>query len=480
MSAPPRASAARRVARNAGALTVSRVAVLGLNFATWVHLARTLAPEGFGVLSFGTAVLAYFLLAVSLGFDEFTIREIARDARRVQSLAADVLGARLAIAAAAISLYLGVVLWLDQAPAARLALALLAVHLLVRAIRLDWVYQGTERMGVIALRDAVSALLTVTFALTVVRGPDDLPLAAAALVVAPLLSNAALAIAYVREHGRPRLRLRADTLKPILTAAIPLAAATFVSEIYYSLDRVMLEALRTTAEVGLYGAAYKVLGLALAPSAVLAPAFFPALANALGDPARMRVVSRTYARLMLIVGVPLAVVGPFVSAELLSLLYGADYTPVASSLTLLFANGAVIYIAMSFGIPLLAWDRQVAYLKAVLVGGVANVGLNIWLIAPYGPAGAAAATLLSELAVLVAIGWLYWRETGLLHLDLLAMVLGVVAVGVLAPLLLVSYLGGPLWARIAAVLLVYPIATVASGAMPRALLRRVFRRSAAP
>ncbi|MEM1056572.1 MAG: flippase [Bacteroidota bacterium] len=471
-------SVARRIAKNIGALTVARAAVLGLNFVTWVHLARVLAPDAYGVLSFGLALLAYFLLTVSLGFDKYTVREIARDKATVRDLVSDVLSARLTLALLSSIVYGTIVVLLHETPEATWALALMGAQLLVQAIRLDWVYQGIERMGIIAARDATASALTATVVLAFVREPSHLPLAALALVGAPLLSNASLFIAYARDFGMPRLRVDRPALRALFAASIPLAAASFVSEIYYSLDRLMLEAIRTTAEVGLYGAAYKVLGLALAPSAILSPAFFPALSTAYGDAAAMRQRSRSFARFMLASGVPLVVVAPFIATDLLTLLYGDLYAEAAAPLMLLLANGSVMYIAMTFGIPLLAWNRQVAYMRAVLVGGGANVILNVALIAPYGPTGAALATLLSEFAVLLAIGYIFSRETGHAHVGLIIHACAVAILGAGLPAAAAWFLGWPLWALISAVLVGYPLVAVGAGLLPYTLIRRFLQSDA--
>ena len=405
-------SVGRRIAKNAGALAVSKVATLCLSFVVWVHLARTLTTDGVGVLTYGTALLAYFLLIVALGFDAVTVREIARDRGRAEDLVPTVLGLRLTLLAGAAAVYLVLVWVLPQTPSDRAVLLVLGGLLVVRAVQLDWVYQGLEEMGTIAIRDVAASAIAAGGAFAFVRGPDDVLPAAAALVAGPLLSNASLLVAYARRYGLSWPRFDRSAWLAVLLPALPLVASAFVSEIYYSLDKVMLEGLRTTAEVGLYGVAYKVFALAIAPMGVLYGAFFPAIAATLGSPERMRSVSEVYARLQFGVGCAVTAAGVVFADALVVAVFGTEYAEAGGALRLLFLNAGVVYASMVYGVPLMAWNRQGAYFRAVAAGGVANVALNVALIRPFGIEGAALATLLSEAVVLVGLATLYRRAAG--------------------------------------------------------------------
>jgi O-antigen/teichoic acid export membrane protein len=176
----------------------------------------------------------------------------------------------------------------------------------------------------------------------------------------------------------------------------------------------MLEAFRTTTEVGYYGAGYKVYALAVAPAAALFPAFFPSLARALGRPARALAGAR-FAGTLLLLGLPVLAAAPFIADSLVAVLFGAAYAPSAPALKLLLVNAGVVYVAMAYGVPLTAWDRERAYFVVVALGAGLNVVLNLVLINPYGTVGAAGATLVTEAAILCGMAWLHWRTAGSLY-----------------------------------------------------------------
>ncbi|PAP76543.1 flippase [Rubrivirga marina] len=463
---------ARTIGQNSLALGVGQAVTLVVNFAAWVYLSRVLGPEGFGLITLGLAILSYFLLAVALGLDVVAVREIARasdGAAALHRLVANVLGLRLALALVATATYVGIAVWVAGTAAAAAALTILSLQLVARAVQLDWVYQGVERMWVVALRTAGAAALLAGLAFALVRDGTDVVVAAVAVGVAPLVANAVLLVAYAGEFGRPRLSTA--SWRALLIPAVPLAASAFMSEVYYNLDKIMLEALRTTAEVGLYGAGYKVYALAVAPATALFPAFFPSLARAATREQKAE-AARRFASALLLIGLPVIAVAPFAAAPLLDALFGPEYAEAGPALQLLLANAGVVYLAMTYGVPLTAWDRERAYFVVVTAGAVLNAVLNAVLIGPFGTAGAAGATLCTEASILVGMAALHRRDTGALHASAwLRAVPPAIAAGVAAWAFCAVW---PLWAWIPAVLAAWALTAALSGGL------RAFRDALRP
>lgn len=467
---------ARRIASNTAALAVSKAATLGLSFVVWVHLARTLTAEGVGVLTFGTALLAYFLLLITLGIDAVTVREIAREHGRTADLVPTVLGIRLTLLLLGGGVYLALVLGVPRFAPDRPVLLVLGGMLVVRAVQLDWVYQGIEEMGAIAARDVAASVLAAAAAVAFVRGPDDVLPAAAAIVAGPLVSNLSLFAAYTRRFGLAVPRFDRARWRAVLVPALPLMASVFLSEIYYSLDKVMLEALRTTAEVGQYGVAYKVLSLAIAPAAVLYGAFYPALSSALGDGAKMRAVGEAYARVQFGIGLSVAAGGAVVAPALVPAVFGAEYAAAGTALQLLFLNAGVMYVAMVYGVPLMAWDRQGAYFRAIAGGAAANVALNVALIRPLGIEGAALATLLSEAIVLVGLARYYRQSTEGLFAPLVARAAVAALAGAALPAAALLWAGVPVLAVVPILVATSLAALWRSRLLTPATLKSLLRR----
>ena len=439
----PPASAARRIARNVGALAVARGATLLLTLGTVAHVTRALGAEGYGVIGFGLALHAFFALVARPGLDVLAVRELARDPARVRGLAADVTSLQVALALGAAVAYAAVVWGLGRPGPERLALWAIGLPLLVQPFALDWVYQGVERMGVLAVRNVAASALQLAAALALVRSPEDLVWAAALQGLALAVVSVALWVAFRRDFGPLRLRVDWAAWGALLRPALPIAASTLMILVYYNLDKLMLSGLRGDRVVGLYEAAYRWVLVALVPATVFVQAFFPSLSAAHGDRGRMAAQAGAFARVNLGVGLPVALGGALLAGPLVTLLAGPEFAPAGPVLAVLMANVAVVYLNLALGQPLLAWDLQTPYFWAVGAGAAANVVLNVALIPPFGAMGAAWATLGAEAAVLAVLAAVYGRTLGTLPVGPAALAGAVAVVGVGVPVGASLALGWP-------------------------------------
>jgi O-antigen/teichoic acid export membrane protein len=86
---------------------------------------------------------------------------------------------------------------------------------------------------------------------------------------------------------------------------------------------------------------------------------------------------------------------------LITLVYGGAYERAGSVSIVLALAIAPIYVGTLLTQALVASDRQIEYLRLAVLALVANVGLDAVLIPPYGEVGAAAATVATEVFVVI-------------------------------------------------------------------------------
>lgn len=468
-------TASGRIGQNVGALVAARGLTMVLRLGIGAYLARTLAPEGFGILGFGFSLVSYFSLAVALGLPTLGTREAARAPGTVPDLAGHILAIRLSLAAVASAVYVVVVVALPQPAAVRAVLLVQGLVLLIQALDVEWVYQGVERMGVLAVRNVVADVLQAVGVLLLVRQPDDVLPAAVASTAAAALVVVGLLRTYRRHFGRLRLHYDRVAWRALLRPALPIAASSLAISVYLNLDKLMIGLMRTQAEVGLYEAAYRLVGMSQVGAVILSQAFFPALASAWGDRAQTAGHIDAYARAMFAFGLPVTAGGALLAGPLVVLYAGPAYAGAAPALAVLLGSAAVSYLNMVYGQPLPAWDRQRAYAVAVAVGAAANFGLNLVLIPRYGIVGAAWATLIAEGLVLAGVLRPHLGAVGRISARPLVEGAGLAAVGVALPVWAAGRLGWPLPALIAAAAVGYVGTGWASGVFPAILLS--FRRA---
>jgi O-antigen/teichoic acid export membrane protein len=415
-------TAGRRIFRNIRALGAAKVATLLAGLVTTAWTARVLGPDHFGILGFGTSMLAYAALFVNLGLSTYAIREIARDhdPARAATLAEHVITLRVLLALVIGLIYAPLILALDKPALVKTVLLVQALQLLGNALLLDFVYQATERMGVIATREIGTAFGTMAAVLLLVREPDDVVYAAAISAGSFLLNAGLMLVRFRRDFGRLRPRIDLTVWRRILAAAAPMAISVFAWAIFAHLDIVMLGFMAPQEQVGWYSASAKVLTLALTAAQIVMNAFIPQLAAAYGDVEQMRARMRDYATTMLSIGAVVAVGGVILAPAVLALLFGPAYTPATDALRLLMLSAGIVHLNMTFGNPLLVWHRQTAYMTVILVGGAVNALLNILLIPRWGIEGAALATVAAELTALAGLAWMHRKAVGQLYPGIVA------------------------------------------------------------
>lgn len=473
-------STGRQILKNAGALVLARGVTASLTLVTLAYLGRVLGPEPFGILGVGVALVAYFALPVNLGLNVYGAREVARDTRRVPILTGRILSLRLSILLLVLALYLATVSLLGKPLLFKTVLALQGLTLVGYAITLEWVFQGIERMGILAVRNVAAALVTFGLALTLVQAPDDLLWAAIVTPAAIVLANAWLLVTYWRAYGGVRLRLEPTAWKTMLRPGFSIMTSLFMISIYTHMDQLMLGLIRTEQEAGWYAASYRLLMAALIPADILFQAFLPALSSAADDQAGRRARGRVFVQALLTIGLPVALLGWALAEWLLVLVFGASYAAAGGVFGVLMLNAGVAYASLALGHPLLAWNRERAYAYALGGGAALNVVLNIALIPPFGMMGAALATLACQSALLVGVAVLHRRATGQLHASVVLRALLAVGLGVGGPVLAGRLWEWPPLAILCVAAVLYAAAALALKLIDLQQLRTLLRARRAP
>jgi O-antigen/teichoic acid export membrane protein len=206
-----------------------------------------------------------------------------------------------------------------------------------------------------------------------------------------------------------------------LKEAAPLALGAALDTVYFRIDIVMLSLLDTYRAVGAYSVGYKFSDLLGAlPLAVVTPALTMMVAAWPRDPAGFRRTFR-HALIILSVGAIGTAVGFVVFAEpLVTLLYTDRYAGSVDAARLLVVGQGLHFFTLLAFSTLVAVGRNRLYPIAMLVGVVLNVGLNIILIPEYSFMGSGWATVVTELVVLVVLGYGVARIPGVLPFPLVA------------------------------------------------------------
>jgi O-antigen/teichoic acid export membrane protein len=247
-----------------------------------------------------------------------------------------------------------------------------------------------------------------------------------------------LALLHRKLGVSPSLRQPRSEVWALLRAATPFGAIGVIGVVYDRVDTLMLSVLSSADDVARYAVPYSFLRLSWIIPSVISAAFFPLLSRVI-DAASVEAERLFFLviRALVFLSLPLALLLTLASPDLLPFIFGHRYAGsvavlqiLAWTLVLTFPNYVLWY-----GLVARRRERQAFFVAAA--GLLANVVVNAIAIPVYGPSGAAAALVVSEIVVLGGYGLLVHRHVFRLPLrTLLAKPLGVGAVvipiGVLA------------------------------------------------
>jgi O-antigen/teichoic acid export membrane protein len=173
---------------------------------------------------------------------------------------------------------------------------------------------------------------------------------------------------------------------------------------FNNIDVLMLGLMSNAEQVGLYGAAYRVLNQVLASYYLLTQVLYPQLARRELDQRRQML----RARILL----PLAGCGVFIAAmislgrgSILMVVFGHQFLAAAPLLLLLAWSIPLDFMTSYLSNAFLAWEMERKVLACTGVAAIINIGLNLALIPKLGAWGAAINTLVSYVVLLAALYW---------------------------------------------------------------------------
>jgi O-antigen/teichoic acid export membrane protein len=274
------------------------------------------------------------------------------------------------------------------------------------AISLDWAAWGKEHLQFFSLARAAVPLgvLAGVLAAIALRGHILRWLVLGSLM--GYLLQAGLFWAWWRRH-QPSAHEELKNLHEIdeslsWSRSSIMGAALIANLAFTSIDMLMLGVMASPQQVGLYGAAYRVINQVLVTYYLLTNTLYPQFARQpIGERAQMlrsRILMALFAA-----GTVLATLVAVFRKPVLSLLFGRSFLAAAPLLLLLAWCLPLDFLTSYLNSAYVAWGMAKKFLLCTVVAAGAEVVLNLIWIPRYGALAAAVNTLISYVVFLAAL-----------------------------------------------------------------------------
>jgi O-antigen/teichoic acid export membrane protein len=396
---------------NVTTLVGAQAAVKLINLAVSVAVVRYLGAQELGLYAYILAFAYPFGALADFGLATYAIREISRDRTRELELVAILKRALLLLACLWWAAMMGLAVLLSHDTTTLACLALAGVSNFLSAVTTPAlvVLTAREDLHLVSLYQISSSMLgSAAIMIALFLGGASL-----ALFIATTVANGAiLVLAYVlvgRMPSLPGVPFSAATM--MVRQALPFGLLLLGFALYYRVDMVLLQWLRTTREVGLYSAAYRFLDAVIPLAAAMSRPFYPRLSSLTGRDAQgVRDLLETTWRPLVALSLPFALGTCFVAESLTFALFGSGFAEAGPLLQILIWGSIPLFLIM---IPTQALMAANLVLRLAGVYGLSvavNVAANFLLIPRWGASGAAVATVLCEWLNLVLVVIMVRRE----------------------------------------------------------------------
>jgi O-antigen/teichoic acid export membrane protein len=401
-------STGKRVIRNSLYGVIGQAFGGGIFFFVAILVARHLGPEDFGTLTFILAFVTVFQMLADFGLTNVLVREIARNREKVSEILGAVmpLATLMAIIGSAI---IAAAIWLMPLdPSAELAAFIMGgtVILTFHAAVAGNVSRAFEDMWLNAVGLMAQRVVLLVLILVAQQLDAGLPGIALCYFGERLFQWAFFRIVVRVRYTHYRWRLDFAYWVHLIREGLPVGIAMVLRRISWHIHTFMLTILSTSAAVGLFGSAYRVIQMINVIPFTLAVPMFPVLSRLAADsPEKAFAAYLRALRIFTLVGVPIGVWLTLVGHSVIQLLFGPAFAAAGELLRLmgavvilLFLNGMFVYLFSALG-------QQRYYTISVSLSVTLNLLLDLVLIPVLGVPGVVISALIAEAAVFLSASW---------------------------------------------------------------------------
>ena len=372
--------ARRRIAWNFVRLSAAELICRSTSLVVALSLAHRLGKNGFGRTEFAFNLVLWLVIILRDSSDVIVARELSRHPRLIRPLVDQVLAYKTFLALMLFSLLALVGSWTLTDRADWLILVLYGAMLFTTAIGLDFVYRGTERMGLVAISLCVRTGIYAIGVLVCVNDASRIVWVPIWLTVGELSGITLVWYKYLRQYRVPRPRLGLRFLFIMVRRGRTVCLMQLSQAVINMADFLVVGFLSSWGEVGGYGAPHRMVTAVLTFGLILQQAAFPTLSRLWRQTACAGREALDSLVEVLVTGlVPLAVGCTVLADPLVHLVLPEDYAGAGFLLALGIWRAPLLILAYLYQTTLIALNRETVGVRTLVVAA-ATVGPLVILL----------------------------------------------------------------------------------------------------
>jgi O-antigen/teichoic acid export membrane protein len=405
---------ASKIAYNTIIQMVGKVISTILGLIALAIMARYLGQNGFGAYTTVITFVSFFAVIADLGLTLVTVQMISRPGIDEDTALDNLFGLRLFSIIVFLALAPLAALFVPYSPEVKIGIAIATLSFLFPALNqiITGLFQKRLRMDKSVIAETIGRIALIIGVYIAIRIDSGLNGILWASVVSAGLNFIAAYLLAVRYHPlkpayNPKL------WREIVAKSWPLAITTILNLLYLKTDTLILSLIKTPGEVGLYGAAYRIIDVLTTLPYMFAGIILPILTVSWFEKKKeyfSAVLQKSF-DLMAIFSIPI-IAGTLVLAKpLIVMVAGDDFAASGTILKIIIFAIAAIFLGCMFAHSVIAIGRQKEMIGAYVFVALSSIVLYLIFIPPFSYYGAAAVTIYSEAAIALLSAYVVWKQT---------------------------------------------------------------------
>ena len=348
----------------------------GISFVTTVYLARVLGAESYGLIVIALSYLGYATWFADLGLTHIGGREIAKEPEKRIYRAREIFLLKIVLN---LFVFIAMQLIISRVnlPTEQKEIILAFSYALIPyTFILEWYYNGRQHFGRVASSRVINSSIYLILVVLFIHSNNDLNKVPLFFILGS--SGAALLFVFFLVKDSPfKLPYRGfNVLKDLFISAITIGSGTFFTSTIQLLPPIAIGLLLSNEKAGIYGAAIKVIFIAMLVDRIFVNLLLPNLSaqwNSDKEAAKhnIRFVSRIMISIAGIMSLFIAIASPLI----IDMLYGNEYQSGAEVLSILTILLFFTFLnsIFSFGLIAIGKDRQ--FFNSTLISGIITLVL---------------------------------------------------------------------------------------------------------
>jgi len=343
----------------------------GLAFLTSIYLARVLGAEYYGMITVAVAILGYATWLADLGLVNIGVRETAKEPENREFRAKEIFNLKIGLSTIVLIISTVVIYLIPMGPIQQQVTLAYLYSLVPYSLILEWYYNGRQEFGKVALSRIINNGMYLALVFWLVTSFDQVTMVPILYTIG--VTSAVVVLATFAIIDKPfSLPTRSfNVYKKLFKKSALVGVGGFFSMIVQLLPPIIIGAMLTLKDAGIYGAAFRIIVIAMMLDRIFVNLLLPNLASlwqSNKENAAIRV--NMVFRLILVAGTLVTLLTAINSEQIIWLLFGDQYYESAFILKILSLFIFFTFLNSLFAFGLLATGNDHHYFLATSTGGI--------------------------------------------------------------------------------------------------------------